>query len=65
MLKGDEYDLPRQNAPQDPLTVMADAQGKALAKAENGQLAFILKDVRDGLDELNDVVGGWKGEGDV
>lgn len=65
MLQGDEYDLPRQSAPQDPLTLMADAQGKALAKAENGQLAFILKDVRDGLNELNDVVGGWKGEDDV
>lgn len=65
MLKGEEYDLPQQNAPQDPLAVMADAQGKALAKAENGQLAFVLKDVRDSLDELNDVVGGWKGEDDV
>ncbi|KOP30565.1 hypothetical protein ADM98_11495 [Exiguobacterium sp. BMC-KP] len=64
-LPDEKYDLPSGDAVPNPTQQLAQATGEALAKAEGGIIKDVLKDVRDELTELNDVVGGWKGEGDV
>jgi len=64
-LPDEQYDLPSGDSVLSPTQQLAQATGEALAKSEGGVIKDVLKDVRDGLDELNDVVGGWKGEGDV
>lgn len=64
-LPDEQYDLPSGDSVVSPTQQLAQATGEALAKSEGGVIKDVLKDVRDGLDELNDVVGGWKGEDDV
>ncbi|WP_051590508.1 phage portal protein [Exiguobacterium antarcticum] len=64
-LPDEQYDLPSGDNVVSPTQQLAQATGEALAKAEGGVIKDVLKDVRDELNELNDVVGGWKGEGDV
>lgn len=64
-LKDEKYDLPSGDTVASPTQELAQATGEALAKAEGGVIKNVLKDVTEALDDVRDVMGSWKGEGDV
>ena len=64
-LKDEKYDLPSGDSVVSPTQELAQATGEALAKSEGGVIKDVLKDVTEALDDVRDVMGSWKGEGDV
>lgn len=64
-LADEKYDLPSGDSVASPTQELAQATGEALAKSEGGVIKNVLKDVTEALDDVRDVMGGWKGEDDV